>query len=373
MKTKIIAVVIVLAAALGTLMYVSSRKRAELPPPPQTAAPQAEQGVALPAGATEYSAPASVAPISTYIPSAGPADYSKLSLIPAAMAAKGTCEKGSPKDIIEAHGRVWGYFMGQNVGFNPDQTDKTYQLLSEYYACASMARGDDSLCDSLPGEAQQGNVTVALSQSPQFMCKQKAAPILFRAYLAGRTTNLGACQAELNDWYPDNVAKVSPPDFCSSAAKGPASLASYLASKMPQSASMSRMYLPASASSCGGDRDCQVNYSLYKAFSDGSPAGCPPALRPYCSALMERTQAACAPILDELSKNYCSSLADASRRSKGYVGMTPDQVKADIQLQAQKKSDADKQHQENEKSMKILNQNVKTMMDNMKKRKLSEE
>ncbi len=362
MKIKIVIVVLVLAVAFAALKFMSSRKAPVTPaaPGPQVTQ-QEDQGVPLPAGATGQ-VPVSEVSTPGYIPPVAPVDYSGLTLLPGAMEAKGACEKGSPKEIIAAHGRMWGYFMGQNVGFNPDQSRRVYDYISEYYACASMSRGDVSLCDLLPGEAAQDSVKVEYGASPLARCRERAVPLLFRAYLAGKTNNVSVCQSELGDWYPANAAKVSQPDFCAAAAQGPSALAAYLTQKIPEFPSARGVYLPDSLSSCGGDQNCRNNFSVYKALKAGSADSCPENLKPFCNAFIDKTRAACAPIINEMSKDYCASLADANKRSKGFAGLTPDQVKEELKAQAAKKAEEDKRLKDNASTTKDINERVRAIM-----------
>lgn len=356
MKKFIIGVVTVLAVVLIGLKFYSAKQPA--PVQVQETAPQV--GVSLPAAATA----------SPEVPASGaglpqqPIGYSGLSFPPMTPLIKGACENGSPKEILDNHGKTWGYAAVKNVGLDLQHSQKIYDYLSSYYACASVVRGDAYLCNMLPAEALSSVSKADSFAAPMNICRQKAVAVLFRAYLAGKISDPAACQMEVGNWDPANLDRVSPIDFCAAAAKGPDSAYQYLNSKVPENAAMERAYLPSSRSSCSGagSLPCGEFYAIYKALRDGDPGACPRDSRIYCEAFLGKTQAPCTPILEDMSKAYCAYTAEVLKKSNGYIGLTPEQVQATVKQKAVEKAAADKLRKQEEQSEKDVNQHLRKVV-----------
>ena len=148
MKKLITGVVVILAAALIGLKYFAAKNQA-VPPSPAPGGTAEQQGVALPAGAKDYAAPSSVP---SYVPPQATGSFELLALPAAALDLKGACEGGSPKEIMENHGKTWGYFTGRNIAFEPLRTQEIYNHIWDYFACTAVSRQDSTICSELPGE-----------------------------------------------------------------------------------------------------------------------------------------------------------------------------------------------------------------------------
>jgi len=359
MKKPIILVVVVLAGALAALKYFSSRNQPPAAPPVQAPAQQVPEGVALPEGAQDYTAP--TASEYVYVPSPNQGTYDSFTLPPAAMSLKGACEGGSIKEIMENHGRTWGYFTGRRVAFSPKKSQEIYTQIGDYYACLSAARHDITMCGELPGDAEQDGITVTLGDSPLGRCRDKAGIFLFKGYVAGRVKEQSNCIGFLSSWHSRDMARVSPPDFCASAAQGPEKLAAYARDKFSDVWGSAEKMMGFSRKVCGSDAACLANNDLWEGIRSGRPDKCPPAYAPHCAALIQKTQVPCAAILTNLSKTYCAAYKDLVKQGGGYPGYTPEEVAEDLRLKAEKRAEEERQRREIEAVTKDVNTRLKKM------------
>lgn len=359
MKKPIIIVVVLLAAALAALKYFSSKEQSA-PPPAGVAVAQPEQtGVALPAGATSYTAPPAE---SVYVPTQTMGSYEMLSLPPAALTLKGACEGGSPKEIIEAHNKAWGYFTGRRIAFDAKKSQVIYDMLGDYYACLAAARQDITACNELPGEAEKDGFKVTLGDSPMGFCRSKASFFLFKAYVAGRAKEHANCMGYLTDWDSANLARISPPEFCAAAAQGPEKITAYASGRLPDIWPMAEKMLAFSKKVCGNDQACLANNSLWEGIKGANPGKCPAAYAPHCGALAEKSQVPCVEVLMDMSRKYCGYYKDLVKAGGGYAGVTAEEVKEDLRLKAEKKAEEERQRKQDESTTKDINTRVKKMM-----------
>lgn len=359
MKKIIIAVIVVLAGALIGLKYFASREQAPVARPAGQAQQTDAQGVALPAAATDSPV---VSQESTYIPDRASGTYELLTMPPAIMALKGSCEGGSPKDIMESHGKVWGYFTGRRAAFDAKKTQEMYDFMGSYYACLAAARQDITICNELPGEAEKDGVKVDVAMSPLGSCRTKAGLFLFRAYIAGRAKDTQNCMGYLSDWNATNLARISPPDFCAAAAKGPEAIMAYTKEKMPEMYSMAENLMAFSRKACGADPVCLNNNTLWEGIKSGNPEKCPASLVPLCSALVQKSQVPCAEIVFEMSRKYCAYHKDLVKGSGGFAGFTSDEAKEQVRELMQKKAEEERQRKEQESTTKQVNERVRKLV-----------
>jgi hypothetical protein len=359
MKKPIILVVVVLAAALAALKYFSSRNQAPAAPPAQATAQQVPEGVALPEGAQDFTAPPASEYV--YVPSPNQGTYGSLTLPPAAMSLKGACEGGSIKEIVESHGKTWGYFTGRRAAFTPKKSQEIYTKIGDYYACLSAARHDITICGELPGDAEQDGITVTLGDSPLGQCIDKAGIFLFKGYVAGRVKERSNCIGFITSWESRDMARVSPPDFCAAAAQGPDKLAAYARDRFGDMWGAAEKMMGFSRKTCGSDAACLANNDLWEGIKSGRADKCPPAYAPHCAALIQKTQVPCAAILNDLSKTYCAYYKDLFKQGGGYPGYTPEEVAEALRLKAEKKAEEERQRRENETVTKDINTRVKKL------------
>lgn len=360
MKKTIIAIVVVLAAALVGLKYLASKKQASSPVPAGTAQQTEQTGVALPDSAKDYSAANTE---SVYVPTQANGSYEAFSLPPAAMAMKGACEGGSIKDIVENHGKTWGYFTGQRIAFDNKKTMEMYNFVGDYYACLAAARQDFTVCNELPAEAEKDGIKIDADKSPMNYCRSKASLLLFKAYVAGKAKDQQNCMGYFSDWDSANLARISPPDFCTAAAKGSEPLLAYVKEKMPNIYPMAEKTMAFSREVCKDDPVCLANNGTWEGVRTGNASKCAPGLAPHCAALAQKSQTPCSTILMDMSTKYCGYYKDLLKAGGGYAGVTADEVKETLRQQAQKKADEDKARKAQEAVMKETNEKVRKMIN----------
>lgn len=357
MKKTIIAVV-VLVAALAGLKYFSSKNA--VTPPVAPAAPQQEQaGVALPETARNEK----IDTTSVYVEPAGSGSYDSIRLPEAAMAVKGACEEGSIKNILESHGRTWGYFVGNRIAMDGKKSQEIYDGLGDYYACVAVSRFDVQSCNELPGEAEKDGVKADLGSSPMGYCRAKAGTLLFKAFVAGKTKDTANCMGFLSDWDSANLARISPPDFCQAAGKGPEAAMAYTKEKLPNMYSMAEKTMGFSRRACGSDAFCLANSATWEGIQSGDPSKCGRDTQPHCAAMAQKNIAACGPILSDLSKKYCGYYKDLLKAGGGFAGLTTAEVKEELRIKAEKKALEDKQRKEQEAVTKQTNDKIRKMMN----------
>ena len=357
MKKWVILILVFLGGLLLVLQYFAGKREKSVIVPSGSA--QTEPlGVALPPSSTEYAA-TDMAPMPEY--AGGASDYSRLNLPQVQSNYKGACQGGSLEEMRQTHGRYWGYFA-KDTPFNFNETQKMYDLMAGYTGCVAAARQSISLCEALPGELPAGEIKVDISFTPRYKCREQVFNALFGAYMAGKVKDPVFCQGAVSFWKPENAAMISVPDFCKAAADGMDSAYSFLARYMPPSyKSQGKKFMPTSKSSCGGDAACLAIFQTYNAIQNGDAAACPRS-DGYCEAIITRAPASCENIVREMSGNYCSYMTRVKKVAGGYIGMSPEAIKADIAQQALLKKEADQQKKDNEKIQAELNKQVKKML-----------
>lgn len=326
-KWAILGLVILGCLILGLQFFISRSERnnaARLQP-----VQEQPMGAAAPAPVQ----PTSSVPTEANLPPviskpAANVSYGPISL-PNPPAYKGECPEGSPSEIAASHGRAWGYFA-KGTTFSNAETEKMYGYMTDYIGCVSVARGSADLCSSLPAAAEQGEIKVPLEMSPYYKCLGKSLSTLFYAYMAGKITNPASCQAALSGLPAQYRGRITGEAFCAEAAKGMENLSAFLLKYIPdQKAAISR-FLPSSEADCGGEAGCVRRYREYKAVKTGSAAGCPKT-DPYCEAFVTRSEQVCDKSLIDMSTAYCAYSARVKKQTGGYLGMTPEEVKADLE------------------------------------------
>lgn len=354
-----IGVVVVLAAALIGLKYFASKQQSAAPQQAaQTGQPE-QQGVALPTGAKDYSAATAE---SVYVPTQAMGSYEMFTLPQAVMSIKGACEGGSPKEIMENHGKTWGYFTGRRIAFDTKRNHEMYSFVANYYSCLAMARQDITICNELPGEAERDGVKLTLDDSPLGMCRTRAGDLLFRAYVAGKAKDQQNCMGYLALWDAKDQGRISPPEFCAAAAQGPEKFTEYGREKMGQFFAIGEKMMAFTKKVCGSDQECLLNNAAWEGIRTGSPSKCPPHLASHCAALAEKTQVPCVDILMDMSRKYCGYYKELLKTGGGYAGITADEVKEDLREKAQKKAEEDRLRKEQEAVTKQTNERVKKMI-----------
>ncbi len=355
MKKPIIIVVVLLAAALAALKYYSSKSQEAVTAPPAGQATQETQGVALPAGATEYAVPSGSEYV--YVPSPGQGTYDSLTLPSPALALKGACEGGSIRDIIAEHGKSWGYFTGRRYAIGPEKSRDLYALIGDYYACLAASRQDVTFCNDLPGDAEQNGLRVELADSPLGFCREKAGLFLFRAYVAGKAPDRGNCLGFIATWHGRDQNRISAQDLCAAAAKGPAALTEYSRSKLGDMAVKGEKIMAFSRGVCGSDPACLANNGVWEGVRTGDARKCPENFRPHCSALAQKNQAPCVDILEALSRKYCSYTKNL--RAGGMLGMTEEEVSEQVRQEKEKKAAEERQRKEMDAITQQVNTRIK--------------
>jgi len=371
MKKVIIAVVVILAAALIGMKYFAAKKQ---PGMPQTGAAAVQsqgeqQGVSLPAGSTAAFVPSTE--MMSFTPAQATGSYEMLALPPAALTVKGTCEGGSPKEILENHGKVWGYFTGRHNAFEPKKTQEIYGYIWDYYACMASARQDSSVCSELPGEVVKDGLKFGVPMgltgapmSPMEICRKKNVMFLFKAYVAGKSKDQQNCMDYLAEWDSAILARISPAEFCAAAAQGPDKLLAYGKEKMPEYAAQNEKAMAFSKKACGSSSDCLADFDLWEGIRTGNADKCPPAYRANCAALVQKSPAPCSSVLTDMSKKYCAYYKELTKHGGGYAGATPEDVQAALKQAAEKKKAEDLQRKQSEEAIKKVNETVRKLMGN---------
>ena len=369
MKKIMIGVVVLLAAALIGLKYFAAKKQADVVRPAAPAETE-QQGVALPAASTNYVIPNTAV---TYTPAQATGSYELLNLPADALALKGFCEGGSPKEMLANHGKTWGYSTGRYISFAQKETQEMYGYLWQYYACLAAARQDNGVCSELPGEVVKDGVKfgVPMSEtgvllSPMAQCREKTVTFLFKAYVAGRSKDQQNCSDYVNEWDSENLSKISPPEFCEAAGQGPEKALAYVKIKMPKVYPMAEKMLAFSRKVCGSDSECLSNNDLWEGIKTGAADKCPAAYRPNCAALAQKDPTPCLSVLSEMSRKYCGYYKALLKHSGGFAGLTPEEVKEDLKLAAKKKAEEDALRKQEENSTKQINERVRKLIGNTK-------
>ncbi len=372
MKKIITGVVVLLAAALIGLKYFAAKNQIGMPQPAPQSRPE-QEGVALPPGSTSY-APISSMP--TYTPAQGTGNYELIALPAAALDLKGACEGGSPKEIIENHGKTWGYFTGRRNSFDPPKTQEMYNHIWDYYACTAASRQDSSICNELPGENVKDAARFGVPSynhpeveakfgtlmTPVAQCRSKTVGFLFMAYVAGKVKDQQNCNEYLSETSSDFQARVFPTEFCTAMGQGREKSLAYVKEKIPDLYPTAEKMLPASKKACGSNPECLAYSGLWEGITTGNPAKCPDAYKPNCAALLQKSPAPCAVILADMSKKYCGYYKDLVKHGGGFVGVTPEEVKAALEAEAAKKKEEERLRKQEEAATKQINEKVRKLM-----------
>lgn len=356
MKKWGILVLVLMGAGLLYMQYFM--KKAERPVIKNMPTPQQDVvGVALPTSATTQIA---VTPALTgYVAGAG--DYNNLELPKVPTNYSGACEGGSLEDIRASHGKYWGYFAKNNP-VTTEETKKIYDYMTSYVGCVAAAHDNIGLCLALPDEAQVGDTKIDSVGSLSNACRDKANPLLFTNFMAGNTRTSGSCYSMVSGWPKKGLAKISVPDFCDAVSKGMESGKAYMVKVNPKKADEFRKLFPISKSSCGSDSDCIDNLALYNAVKDEKAEECPRSRKVYCEAMVAKSAVPCEAIVKDMSKFYCSAVARAKKASGGFIGMSPEQVKAEIAKVEQAKKQAELQKKEGDKITEEVNKSAKKIL-----------
>lgn len=357
MKKPIIGVVVLLAGTLAVLKYYSSREQA-VAPPGTAARPPEQVGVALPAAATEYAA---VSSESVYVPSNAVGNYESLSLPAEALALKGACEGGSPKEILEAHNRTWGYFTGRRSAIGTDKSKAIYDMLADYQACQAASRQDLTLCNELPGEAEKDGISVRMEDSPVRYCRDRAGLFLFVSYVLRKAPDQVNCLGYVADWDPADQAKVLASDFCAASAKGVEGFTTYARGRFSDFSEFERA-IGVNKKACGAIQSCLSLNRLWEGVRTGNPGACPEDYAPHCAAQVRKSPAPCSEILSRMSRKYCGYHKELLKAGGGYAGMTAEEVKEELRKKAEAKAAAEAQRKQEDAVTKNINARVKKMM-----------
>lgn len=358
MKRNIIIVVVILAAALAVLKYLASRGQDEAASVPSQQE-QAPEGVSLPEGAMDYG---DIPSESVYAHSQASGSYDTLTLPDAALSLKGACKGGSPKDMVEDHGKVWGYFTGERISFNQDQSKAMYEFFGDYYACMAAARKDLSYCNNLPGDIESEGMKIDLVDSPMGYCREKAGSFLFMAYVAGKIKERSVCSGYVSDWDSRNISRVSIPDFCDAAAKGPEAVTGYTRENLPDILPMAERLFPFGKRACKSDPVCLNNNAIWEGLRTGKASGCPVSHRAHCGALLKESQVPCVAVLTAMSKKYCDFRDRMRKDGLDFIGMTDSEVKEELRKRAEEKAEKEKRRKEEDARTKEINSRIKKML-----------
>ena len=342
MKKWVIFSLIVLGCLLLALQYFAG-KREKVVVLPLKAAPNEQTDVPLPPSSANYVG--------------GNSNDGGLILPVVQSNYKGACPGGSLEEMRLTHGRYWGY-LTKGVAVNRTETQKMYDLLANYVGCVAVAQDNLDICDTLPGEMSAGVVTVEASISPKYKCRERGTNALFGAYMAGKVKDAASCQGVVSYW-GKNAAGLSVPDFCTAAAGGMERADSFLAEHMP---SMAPGQFMKASLSCSGS-GCLPSFKMYNAVKKGSSDACPRPSDGYCEALITKTPASCDKIVQEMSEEYCSSVARVNKITGGYIGMTQAEMETDIAQQKLKKEEAERQKKENEKIQAAVDKQAKILLN----------
>jgi len=361
MKKWTILGIVALAAILLSVQYVLDKKKTAIQAGGGMPAIEEPVGVALPEGATSYMARQA----ENVMPEAGGAVYGSISLPTIQTVSKGACEGGSLREMLATHDKYWGFFAW-DTPFTQAETQKMYALLADFVACHAAARTDVTLCDSLPGPAEKKGYKVTLEMTPSNTCRKKTTNLLFESYLAGNIQGDSYCRLGLSGWDQGDLARFSVPEFCGVLAKGPENAAPFLlkafAPTPPEAAARLAMDFPVKEADCRKDGDCLVKYNIYKSLKSGRSQGCPKEYVPHCQALTDRSTASCEKLLQNMSEFYCSSVKRVKKVTGGYIGMTKEEIAADIERTKAAKAEGDNIKKAQDKALEEVNKRVKEML-----------
>lgn len=356
MKKWTILTIAVLAAILLVMQYIIEKKKvAVIDRGQQADSAEPQLGVALPSGATAYAGAAG----DNYVPAySGGASYGAISLPTIQSSYKGACAAASLLDMLATHDKYWGY-LARSAAFSPSETQKMYDLLADYTACHAAARTDVSVCDALPATVNQEGVKVDPKVVPNAVCRKKAITLFSEAYLAGNISGDSYCRLELSYWPREDLDKISIPEYCAAAATGPGPAADYLRKTFPEAGDAVLKDLPAKESDCKKDPECLERLDIYNAVKKARPGACPKAYEPLCQALANRSSSPCESVLKDMSKHYCASVERVKKLSGGYIGLSKEEAKVELDKLKAQRAEADEMKKQQQKVMEEVNKQVR--------------
>lgn len=351
MKKWIVLVVVVLLALVAAVQLAYRKKAA--PVPGRAPAGQEEpHGVALPAEASK--------PVEQQLPGGrvtASGTYGALPSVAGPLAQRELCKDVNLNRIMADHGSVWG-MATKYAAFTSQEDKQVYDALSLYFSCTALAHRDVGDCDYLPGEG----AGLKYYASPNYACRFGYTEVAFQAYMAGLEKDESACDLFLMS---DVVKGLALPraEFCQLAAKGMPGVCRGIGGMVPADAAADcRTEFPASASDCGGQQQCLEYYKIYNALKAGRAADCPPGLKPLCEAYTRKDTMACLPLLDKVGKAYCGALTGLIKKSGGYPGKSPEEVKTLLAAEAEKKKEEERILKENKQQETEVNKRVKELI-----------
>jgi hypothetical protein len=359
MKKWTILTIAVLAAILLVMQYIIEKKKVAVIEGGQPAGSAEQLGVALPESATTYIGSAADNYVPDYV---GGAPYGSIVMPTIQSTYKGACEASSLQDMLATHDKYWG-FLARDAAFNQGETQKMYDLLADYTACQAAARTDASLCDSLPSDVQQDNAKVDVRITPNYRCRTKTVSLFFEAYRAGNISGDSYCRMGVSTFDKQDLERFSVPEFCSVLPKGQEVIEGFLlkafAVDTPEAKARVRAAFPVKEGDCAKDRECLSKYELYNAVKKGRPEACPNDYVQQCRALAERSAVPCEKTLQEMSKFYCAAVARVKKVSGGYIGLSKDEAKVELDKLKAQRAEADEIKKQQQKVMEEVNKQVR--------------
>jgi len=356
MKKWVILVLVLLGGLLLSLQYFINK--GEKKGAVRTGTPTEELGVALPPASTGF-----VMPEATYTEGAG--DYNNLVVPKLLTQYKGACAGGSLDEILLAHNKLWGYFVPKaNAAFEFKESETMYGFMKDYTACVAAARADVTLCDTLPAEINTDLVKIPRDLGLRRQCRRLATPTLFAGHLLGKANDASICQATLDDLQPQALARINVTDYCQASDKGLTSFRAYLFKVMPDPSAAKEINrsIPSSKSDCSGDASCLSRGLTYEAIKSGDASACPAANQAPCAGFITKSAFACEAVIKDMSKAYCASVERIKKKSGGYVGLSKEEMMADIEQIKLKKAEEDRQKKEAEKLLQEVNKKAKKIL-----------
>lgn len=311
---------------------------------PAGAAPAAgipvPSGVELPKDSTDYYYHP------TELPPRASSSYGALPTNGLDTGDKEFCKGVNLNRILSDHGKLWGY-TAQTSAFSQAETNKLYDLLSSYFACYGLAIKDPYKCDYLPGEGEK----ISYFSSPNYACRAKYTEIAFGSFMAGNKDAEMSCDMFLTGAVLKNGPQIPKREFCAASASGLENVCSGIQKYLPGDFMEKCLTVfPAKKSDCHGDAECLNRMVVYAAMKAGKSAACPKEDSALCAAYLNKSPSSCSGLLNTVGSAYCSMLSAANKRTGGYAGYTPQELKAALLADAEKK----KQEQQAELEMKAL-------------------
>lgn len=262
----------------------------------------------------------------------------------------GICSK-NVVSIMEDFGRIWDPAPDKGKKgpiINQEDSARISEMLSSYQACSALAVSDRSKCDSIPYKAGgQGGIIF-----PREICYYKYDNLALSAFSAGKYKKEEVCSDFMASHKIPDV--ISSADFCSAVKKGPQHICEGLKGKVPDSLMKEcKSVFPVSAESCPKDGDCKEMFSAFDAFSSGKSDKCSSGIREACSAMLNSSEAFCAPLRENLINTYCEIYIRSAKKAEEDARKLEEIEKAKLadklkqkEYEERKKMDAEKAAQE---------------------------